>query len=82
VIQLKLKNNDSSSDSNPHHLKAVNSDFDCSDRYLTASSGDDLFDNDDYDDDDGDDGFCIRLDSDAERESLKIGLLKGMSERG
>jgi len=82
--QVLLKNNDSSSDSNPHHLKAVNSDFDCSDRYLTASSGDDLFDNDDFDDDDddGDDGFCIRLDSDAESLSglhIDLSTLKDVS---
>lgn len=59
------KSEESSSDSNRNHLKAINSDVDCSDRYLTASSGDDIFDAEDYDDDE-DDGFCIRLDSDAD----------------
>lgn len=60
----KSEKSESSSDSNQNrqnHLKAVHSDVDFSDRYLTASSGDDLFD-----DDDEDDGFCIRLDSDAD----------------
>ncbi|XP_002127061.2 uncharacterized protein LOC100186751 [Ciona intestinalis] len=53
----------------PQTQRYDTSDGERSDRYYTASSGDENFD-DDYDDDDDEDGMCIRLDSDDDTTSL------------